>query len=63
MATQETRAAYTAVSNTLIGVLLLAGGSLSLLEPWLGPDGMVLLFGCGAVLAALAAQRLPEIED
>jgi len=63
MATQETRAAYTAVSNTLIGVLLLAGGSLGLLEPWLGPDGLVLLFGAGALVASFAAARLPEIED
>ncbi|MEN8820135.1 MAG: MFS transporter [Abyssibacter sp.] len=63
MATQETRAAYTAVSNTLIGLLLLGGGSLSLLEPWLGASGMVLLFGGGSIVAAIVAMQLPEIDD
>ena len=63
MATQESRAAYTAVSNTLIGLLLLAGGSLSLLEPWLGASGMVLMFGTGSIIASIVAVRLPEIED
>ena len=62
MATQETRAAYTAVSNTVIGVLLLVGGSLSALEPLIGPAGLVLVFGCGALVAALAAMRLPEVQ-
>ena len=62
MATQETRAAYTAVSNTVIGVLLLAGGSLSALEPLIGPQGLVLLFGTGALVAAAAASALPEVQ-
>ena len=62
MATHETRAAYTAVSNTVIGVLLLVGGSLSALEPLIGPAGLVLVFGCGALVAALAAMRLPEVQ-
>lgn len=63
MATQETRAAYTAVSNTLIGVLLLAGGALSALEPFIGAAGLVLVFGTGALVAAATATRLPEIAD
>lgn len=63
MATIETRAAYTAVSNTLIGVLLLAGGALSALEPVIGAPGLVLLFGVGALVAAASAARLPEISD
>lgn len=62
MATQATRAAYTAVSNTVIGVLLLLGGSLSALEPVIGADGLVLLFGVGALLAAATATRLPEVQ-
>ena len=51
------------MSNTLIGLLLLAGGSLSLLEPWLGASGMVLMFGTGSIIASIVAVRLPEIED
>lgn len=63
MATQETRAAYTAVSNTVIGVLLLAGGSLSALEPLIGAEGLVLLFGVGVLIAAAAAFWLPEVQE
>ena len=63
MATQETRAAYTAVSNTVIGVLLLLGGGLSALEPVIGAAGLVLLFGSGALVAAATAMRLPEVQQ
>lgn len=63
MATQDTRAAYTAVSNTVIGLLLLAGGGLSALEPLIGPGGLVLLFGIGVLVAAIAAVRLPEVQS
>ena len=62
MATMDNRAAYTAVSNTVIGLLLLAGGSISLLEPIIGANGLVVLFGSGAGIAALFATRLPEVQ-
>lgn len=38
MADKETRAAYTALSNTIIGLLLLAGGVFSLIANWFGGD-------------------------
>ena len=49
MATEETRAGYTALSNTFIGLVLLAGGAFSLLA---------MAFGTGAVLATMALMCL-----
>lgn len=63
MATQQTRAAYVAVSNTLIGILMLIGGLLGVLATWLGAAGIVLLLGVAALGAAGYALRLPEVSD
>jgi len=62
MATVETRAAYVAVSNTIIGLLLLLGGSVGLLADRLGPDYAVLLLALLSLVAALRAVRLPEVQ-
>jgi hypothetical protein len=63
MASGENRAAYVAVSNTVIGVLMLAGGLIGLLGDRLGPASIVLLLGLLALLAAYYIVRLPEVSD
>ena len=57
----QTRAAYTAVSNTLIGVLLLLGSSVGLLAEWLGASGVIAILSGVALLAAASAWRLQEV--
>lgn len=56
------RARYTAVSNTLIGVVLLAGGALTALAATLGAAVTVVLLALPAAAGALLALRLPEVE-
>jgi MFS family permease len=62
LAGAEHRTDYIAVSNTLIGAVLLLSDVVGALTPWLGGAGMLLLlsfFGfCGVVLG----MRLPEVE-
>ena len=61
MATQETRAAYVAVSNSVIGVMMLLGGLIGLLGDWLGVVAVIGLLGVWSLLAAVGALRLPEV--
>jgi hypothetical protein len=63
MASGENRAAYVAVSNTVIGVLMLLGGLLGLIGDWLGPAATVLLLGLLSLVAALYILRLPEVSE
>ncbi|MDF2181625.1 MFS transporter [Neptuniibacter sp. CAU 1671] len=63
MANTETRAAYTAVSNTVIGLMMLVGGLLGLIGDWLGPAAIVFLLSILALLAAVYIYRLPEISE
>ncbi|MFN0263024.1 MFS transporter [Tepidamorphus sp. 3E244] len=63
MATQETRAAYTAVSNSAIGALLLVGSVFGVIAHMFGETVVLGLFAamCGA--AILAALRLEEVQE
>lgn len=63
IATAETRASYVAVSNTVIGVLLLAGGAVSALVALAGPAAAVLVLSFVSLLAAGAALRLKEAQE
>ena len=63
MATSETRAAYVAVSNTVIGLLMLIGGLVGLLGDWLGAPVVVLLLGLVSLLATAYILRLPDVSD
>lgn len=50
MASSENRAQYTAVSNTVIGVLLLAGSGLGAVDAWLGTNAVLwLLVALGSI--------------
>ncbi|MDF7802023.1 hypothetical protein P4C99_21280 [Pontiellaceae bacterium B1224] len=63
MATGENRAAYVAVSNTLIGILMLAGGLIGLIGDWLGPAATVLILGICSLFSAFYIRRLPDVSD
>lgn len=63
MATQDNRAQYTAVSNTVIGVVLLLGILLGLLDQFIGVEAVIgLLIGLGLVAAARAFS-LPNVQQ
>lgn len=63
MASQDDRALYVALSNTLTGVLMLVvGGVIGLLAQWLGSAALLLVLSATAVAAMVSAQRLPEVE-
>lgn len=63
MATQENRAQLTAVSNTVIGVLLLLGAVLGVVDTLFGTQAVLwLLIAVGSV-AAWRALRLPNVAD
>ncbi|MDT0619307.1 MFS transporter [Salinisphaera sp. P385] len=62
LADAEHRAAYTAVSNTLIGVLLLVGGGLASLAALLGTPAALTLLALLAIAGSLLAIRLPEVQ-
>ncbi len=61
MAGQENRAAMVAVSNTVIGVVMLFAGLVGLLGDWLGAAEVILLLSLVAFMAAWSAWRLPEV--
>jgi hypothetical protein len=63
MADQKRRAAYVAVSNTAIGVLMLGGGLVGLTSELYGAAATVLLLGLLSFGAALYAVSLPEVSD
>ncbi len=58
--TSETRATYVAVSNTVIGVMLLAGGILGGIVQTAGPAAAVLAFSLMAGLASIASWAMKE---
>jgi len=63
MASGENRAAYVAVSNTVIGVLMLVGGLIGLIGDWLGAPATVLLLGLLSLIAAAYIRSLPEVSE
>lgn len=62
MADAHQRATYTAVSNTFIGVVLVAGGAFGVLAHWLGVAAVLLVFAVMALLAAFAGRGLREVQ-
>jgi len=62
MADEDTRAAYTALSNTVIGLLLLAGGVFSLVANWFGGEMVLAIMAGMSGLAILAAWGLDEVQ-
>ncbi|MBE0404426.1 MFS transporter [Halomonas citrativorans] len=63
MASQDDRALYVALSNTLTGLLMLVvGGVIGGLAQWLGSAALLLLLALTAAGAVLSALKLPEVE-
>lgn len=62
MAGSERRASYVAVSNTLIGIVLLIGGGAGVLADAAGPAVALLLFSILAALGALMCLALDEAQ-
>lgn len=62
MATADNRASYVAVSNTFIGVMLLAGGAFGGLASAAGPAAAILVLSVLSLLAAGVAWRLQEVQ-
>lgn len=63
MADRDSRAAYTALSNTIIGVLLLAGAGVGFLASAFGEAAVLGLFAAMCVAASLAALGLKEVQQ
>ncbi|WP_026289847.1 MFS transporter [Thioalkalivibrio sulfidiphilus] len=62
MATQDNRAAYVAVSNTLVGALLLVGGLFGVVADLAGVAATLALLGLMSLLGAVSAWRLEEVQ-
>ena len=63
MAPEASRAAYTAVSNTVIGLVLLGSGLFGALAASVGAEWTVALFAVMSVGGALVAYRLDEVQS
>ncbi len=61
MVGQDRRAIYTAIANTVIGVILLASGVFGALAALAGAGATMALFACMAAGGALAASGLKEL--
>lgn len=62
MASEDNRAAYTALSNTVIGVLLLAGGGFGLVADASGEGTVIVVFALASLAAVPAALSLKEAQ-
>jgi hypothetical protein len=62
MASGIRRTDYVAVSNTVIGGVLLLGGALGLLSPFIGPGGMLLILSALGFAGAWSGRQLPETQ-
>lgn len=62
MADRDSRATYTALSNSAVGLLLLAGGIFGLVAQWLGIGAVLVIFALMAGLAVRVAAGLDEVQ-
>ena len=63
MAGEGNRAAMVAVSNTVIGIVMLAAGVVGIAAIWIGTAGVILLLALLSLIATFTALRLPEISE
>ena len=63
MADENDRAAYTALSNTIIGVLLILGGGFSLVDAAFGTEIVIAIMAAMAGLAAIVSFGLDEVQS
>jgi len=62
MASGVRRTDYVAVSNSVIGLVLLLGGALGVLTPVVGPGGMLLILSTFGFLGVWGGFKLPETQ-
>lgn len=62
MADLDTRATYTALGNSVVGLILLAGGVFGVIAQWFGVGSVLVLFALMAALALWAASGLDEVQ-
>lgn len=62
MADLDNRAIYTALSNSVVGLILLAGGVFGVIAQWLGVGTVLALFALMAAIAIPAAAGLDEVQ-
>lgn len=62
MADQDQRAVYTAVSNTVVGVVIVATGAFGALIGVIGLHGVLIVFAVCSLLALVTATRLEEVQ-
>ena len=62
MATADNRASYVAVSNTFIGIMLLAGSAFGGLASAAGPGAAILAPSALSLVAAFFAWRLEDVQ-
>jgi hypothetical protein len=63
LATGNRRTDYVAISNTVIGVLLLLVGSVGALAPVIGNAGVIALLSVMGMAGAMLGTRLPEVQQ
>lgn len=63
MATERTRAAYVAISNSVLGLMMLVGGLVGLLADRFGLATVIALLAAWSLLAAWEVLRLPEVSE
>ena len=57
------RTDYVAVSNTVIGVILLITGGISALASLISPEGVILILSLFGIAGAFTSSKLPEVEN
>lgn len=62
MASQDNRAAYTALSNTIVGLILLATGALGVVAAAFGIPAVIAVFAVMSLIAAWLAVGLEEVQ-
>lgn len=62
MADLDNRATYTALSNSIVGVILLAGGIFGFIARWFGLGAVLAIFALMAALAIPTAAQLREVQ-
>ncbi|HNP65106.1 MAG TPA: MFS transporter permease, partial [Woeseiaceae bacterium] len=62
MADHDNRATYTALSNSVVGLILLAGGVFGVIAQWLGIGAVLAIFTAMAALAIVAAAALDDVQ-
>lgn len=62
MADRDNRATYTALSNSVVGLVLLAGGIFGVIAQWLGIGAVLAIFALMSALAIRAAAGLDDVQ-